>query len=662
MNDLKFKILLEDFFSSKLDAIVNGSKKAGDAIDRAFSKSAQQPKLKKSLSDIESQLDSLEKRRRISIDTTELRYIGREMRALERQKNDINKISNHKITKSSGSSGGLGMLGAAGAAGAVAMVGAMAYQTGKELAAAVGNYEKFQAVLQNTFNSRSDAKQAMSDIATFAAKTPFQINELTDSYVKLANNGFVPTMEEMRKMGDLAASRGKSFEMWTEALIDAEVFEMERLKEFGIRASVQGNQIQMTFKGVTQTIDKSGASVRDYLLSLGDLQGVAGGMNAISKTMEGRLSNLSDNFDQLKISAGLSTSGLLNHVVIGMNDLTLAAKDYLTVPVSQQLRTEQYELNNLIGILQDSTTEEYSRKNAIELLVSKYPELLGNLELEKASNEELKRLLIEVNDQYDRKVNLAAQSESVNAYEKMKQEQQAAVTNAQMQLNMLESIKNASTQMERDAAIAAYKQYETAGDYWRQMGRNYYKALTSKDWRDVFTTFSNADIDSRTAYLQSVADENKALLEGTLSNLNKESEALSALTAQDIWADALEFNEVLAEKLEGNASLIKEFQQLMAKGKDKLLTPELERLKAIMGWTKTDSNTGSATGTNNGLNSGIAGISGSSGVKNINITIGKLQDSTNIYTNNMAETSEELQRTVEEALLRAVNSANGIQN
>ena len=98
-----------------------------------------------------------------------------------------------------------------------------------------GEFQKYEAVLTNTFQSNTRAAESMGMITEFAAKTPFQLNELTDSYVKLVNQGFTPTKNEMRQLGDLASSTGKGFNQLTEAILDAQTGQFERLKEFGIK-------------------------------------------------------------------------------------------------------------------------------------------------------------------------------------------------------------------------------------------------------------------------------------------------------------------------------------------------------------------------------------------------------------------------------------------
>lgn len=183
---------------------------------------------------------------------------------------------------------------------------------GKAVIATTAEFQKMEAVLATTLGSKSAAKVAMDQIVDFASKTPFQVAELTDSFVKLANRGFKPTFDQMTSLGDLASSTGKSFDQLTEAALDAMTGEFERLKEFGIRASSEGDKVKFTFKGVTTEVQKTDEAIKDYLISLGNAEGVSGSMAAISATVGGQISNLEDNFSQLQLAIGSSSSGLIS--------------------------------------------------------------------------------------------------------------------------------------------------------------------------------------------------------------------------------------------------------------------------------------------------------------------------------------------------------------
>ena len=182
-------------------------------------------------------------------------------------------------------------------------VGAIVAFTAK-LIAVRGEFERYRAVLENALGSSAQSQAAFAEIQEFASKTPFAVSELTGAFVKLVNQGFRPTTEQLTKMGDLASSTGKSFDQLTEAIIDAQTGEFERLKEFGIRASKSGDQVAFTFKGVETQVKFTAAEIQNYIVGLGDLQGVSGSMAAISETLEGKISNLGDAFDSLLDTLG----------------------------------------------------------------------------------------------------------------------------------------------------------------------------------------------------------------------------------------------------------------------------------------------------------------------------------------------------------------------
>lgn len=237
--------------------------------------------------------------------------IGKFKSGLKQAANDLKDFTNtaDKDVSSFGTkTASVFKLAAASIAGALS-VGAFT-TFGRAVLDATAQYQKFSAVLGNTLGSSALASLKLKEIQEFAEKTPFGVNELTNSFVKLANQGFKPTADQMRLLGDLASSTGKSFDKLAEAIIDAQVGEFERLKEFGIRAQDAGDKVIFTFKGVQTTVDKSADAIRNYVTQLGNAEGVSGSMAVISETLTGKISNLGDSWDKMLISVGANTSGI----------------------------------------------------------------------------------------------------------------------------------------------------------------------------------------------------------------------------------------------------------------------------------------------------------------------------------------------------------------
>lgn len=207
----------------------------------------------------------------------------------------------------------------AGAASAMTFAGAAMFA--KQLISVRGEFQKYQAVLTNSLQDSNAAHESMQMLANVAAKTPFQLDKLTEAYIKLVNQGFKPTREEVIKIGDLASSTGKQFDQLVEAILDAQTGQFERLKEFGIKASKEGDRISFTFKGITTTVEDSGAAIRAYMLSLGDMTGVKGSMEAISGTLVGQVSNLEDSITAMFNQIGEASEGFLSAGVSGVSFL-----------------------------------------------------------------------------------------------------------------------------------------------------------------------------------------------------------------------------------------------------------------------------------------------------------------------------------------------------
>ncbi len=175
---------------------------------------------------------------------------------------------------------------------------------GRDIAESTAKFETYETVMTNALGDKSKAQKAMADIQAMAAKTPFSVDELTGSFIKFVNRGLNPSMAEMTKMADLAASQGKSFDQLTEAVLDAGGGEFERLKEFGVKASKSGDQVSLSFKGVNQTVKNTPEAINGAIMAFGGMQGVAGATAAISKTLEGQWSNLGDTAGQLEVTVG----------------------------------------------------------------------------------------------------------------------------------------------------------------------------------------------------------------------------------------------------------------------------------------------------------------------------------------------------------------------
>lgn len=322
-------------------------------------------------------------------------------------------------------------------------------------------FERLFAVLKQATGSQSAANNIFSQIQQFAKETPFQLNELVGSFVKLEQRNFNPTIEQLRVIGDIAAASGKTFNQFTEAILDAQTGEFERLKEFGIIAKKNGDDLRVTFRGQSETFKNTSENITNYLLKIGELPGIQGSAIAVSKTLDGSISNLVDNFIQLSANIG-SAGGFLKGFVDFINSGVSALNDMVSVPLSDTLREQQSEFSALIGILSDVNASESSRTEAIKQLNAEYPDYIGSINLETASQSELNGILQSGNQLFEKRIFLQQNEEKLIEFAKQRIQTQKLLFEEEKKLQQLQqsgqgteaSRRFSASGAERDAPIA----------------------------------------------------------------------------------------------------------------------------------------------------------------------------------------------------------------
>lgn len=175
------------------------------------------------------------------------------------------------------------------------------------------DFEDFQTVLETTEGSSAGAQRAMKWVSDFATRTPYELAEVTEAYVKLRAYGLDPTNGLLKSLGDTAAAMKKPVLQAVEAIADAVTGENERLKEFGIKGSKQGGKITYAYTDSagnqkSATVDAANRKLIESTLTAIFNEKYAGAMDKLSRTWRGMLSNLSDQwarFTNTAMNAGL---------------------------------------------------------------------------------------------------------------------------------------------------------------------------------------------------------------------------------------------------------------------------------------------------------------------------------------------------------------------
>lgn len=195
----------------------------------------------------------------------------------------------------------------------------------KAVEEAGSEFSIFRARLITATGSVEAATQAFKDLNAFALETPFTLAESVNGFAKLTNLGLNPSREAMVSFANTSAAMGGSLEQMIEAVADATTFEFERLKEFGIKSSQEGDKVKFTFRGVTTEINKSASEVSKYLENIGNTV-FAGAAIEQTKTLKGSISNLEQAYGNLAIASG-ELSGANDVFSKSNNDLAAAISD-----------------------------------------------------------------------------------------------------------------------------------------------------------------------------------------------------------------------------------------------------------------------------------------------------------------------------------------------
>lgn len=203
----------------------------------------------------------------------------------------------------------LGKLGKAALAAGAAIGGLEAARNVFDtLVSSQRNFDKLNSGLITMTGSTENAAKAFQVLQQFAKETPYGLNQAVEGFTKLVALGLNPSKEALISYGNTAAALGKDLNQMIEAVADAATGEFERLKEFGIKASQQGDKVSFTFQGVTTTVKKNSEEIQKYLLNIGNTN-FAGAMETRSKTLDGALSSLQDTVDGLFLAIAQSGFG-----------------------------------------------------------------------------------------------------------------------------------------------------------------------------------------------------------------------------------------------------------------------------------------------------------------------------------------------------------------
>ncbi|MGA1849474.1 hypothetical protein VH570_01385 [Sphingobium sp. HT1-2] len=213
-------------------------------------------------------------------------------------------------------------LAAAATAGVAVGIGLV----GKAALDAAAKVEIWKANLLTITGDAKKAEDSYAALVDFAEKTPFDLSQSVEGFIKLRTLGLEATEKALVSFGNTSAAMGKPLSQMIEAVADAATGEFERLKEFGIKSSKEGDKVKFTFAGVTTTVKNNAQEIQKYLEDLGNTK-FGGAMARQMDTISGKMANVEDSMFQALAAIGGGQLGaafkeILSTIAAGISAVT----------------------------------------------------------------------------------------------------------------------------------------------------------------------------------------------------------------------------------------------------------------------------------------------------------------------------------------------------
>ena len=231
------------------------------------------------------------------------RSAERELRRLEGRLQGVDRAGDRADRSVQGLGRELGGLRtvALAAGGAFAAMGISSL--GRDVFNTVASVEKMRASLETVTGSIGSANAAWDQMREFAKTTPFELDQSVKAFIRMKSLGLDPTEDALRSFANTSAAMGTDLMQMVEAVADATTGEFERLKEYGIKASQDGDKVALTFQGNTTSIRNNAREIQRYLENIGNTNFADAAIDQMD-TLGGKANNLSDSITDLYLAIG----------------------------------------------------------------------------------------------------------------------------------------------------------------------------------------------------------------------------------------------------------------------------------------------------------------------------------------------------------------------
>ena len=272
---------------------------------------------------------------------------------------------------------------------------------GKESVAAFAEAEKGALKLRSAVTAsgglQKDFERLTAQAEELAGVTIFDDDQVKAAQTLALQFGLNSKAVErlLPKVLDFAAATGQDLQQALQAVLGGINGQVDGLKRFGIQLDV------------TSTRNERFGAVVDSLT-----EKFNGQAEALTQTLSGSIGQAEKAFGELQETVG---AALAPAVTAAAQAVTGLFNQLNQGPTQVQgLEQEIVKLGTLTQQLNVANTSEEDRVRILQELKTNYPDLLGNLDVEKTSQTELQGILKKVNEQLVNKLVLAKEDEKVN--------------------------------------------------------------------------------------------------------------------------------------------------------------------------------------------------------------------------------------------------------
>ncbi len=316
------------------------------------------------------------------------------------------------------------------------------------------NFEQTEVAFTTFLGSAEAATKILKDLNEFSVSTPFEPTEVINAGQQLLAFGISSdkVVDSLRILGN--ASAGTGTDLQDLAFVYGQIRTQqtaytEDLNQFASRGipifDLLGDQLGIAASEVKKFASTGKIGFDDIEKAFEAMSAEGGQFFGLiekqSQTVGGRISTLVGNFGALQKAIGQRLLGSVSTAVDFFNKLTKSATEFVKVKVSEEIEEERQGLQLLVGQITDANTSQEDRNKLISTLQAQYPDFLGNLDAETASNEELGQRLQEVNDLYLARIIISKAAEEV---ERLQERQRNLVANqAARQISNIRALNEA---------------------------------------------------------------------------------------------------------------------------------------------------------------------------------------------------------------------------